>query len=61
MLLLNVDGIYGEWKSKDPIGEAKCIVCKLQWFLQILVGYAIYAGVEVTMDSIDHVASHLCL
>lgn len=62
VLLLDVEGIYGEWKSEDPIGEAKRIVCKLQWFLQIFVGYTIYVGMGVTMDCVDHVAGHLpCL
>ena len=22
VFLLNIDGVYGEWKSKDPIGES---------------------------------------
>lgn len=58
VLLLYVQGIYGQRKSEDPVGEAKGIVGELQRFLQILVGYAICVGVEVTMDCVDHVAGH---
>jgi hypothetical protein len=37
VFLLNIDGVYGEWKSKDPIGKSKRVIGKLKWFFQIFV------------------------
>jgi hypothetical protein len=42
VLLLDIEGVYGEGKSEDPISEAERIIGKLQWFLQIFVGYTVY-------------------
>ena len=61
VFLLNINGVYGEGKSKDPIGEAKCIIGKLKWFFQVLILYAICIDESVTMDCVYHITGHLLL
>lgn len=59
MFLLDIYGIDGEWKSKDPVGEAECIIIKLQGFFEIFVGYSIWIRIYFTVNCVDHVAGHL--
>jgi hypothetical protein len=58
MLFKNIDGIDGEWKSKNPVGESKGIVIELEWFFQILIGYSILVISGITVDGIDNIAGH---